>query len=527
MSAFAEAQYTIDEVLKGINQQQVTGIPPLNAQVFVVKSDDSKVKIRVQKPENTIVNDQLLCTCEGILVVRKTGSAPTSIDDGTTIIDYKGSDVYSYEDTGLTNGITYYYRAFPYSDHGVYNYNEENTKSVSPSATKYWAFDEDFSNKNPDTRISYPDGYQNSDFNPMITNIGYTGGTPTDGGWLDFLQNTLKNYPYMVRKNGKVDYALDPSDYTKKLDGTASDYNNTSYDGGAFAWINKIWVKEEYSGTKRRVIFCDHEVSGFYPMGFLDPDNNELEGIWIPMGYMDANGRTLVAGTTPVASKPTDQERTIIQSFSVRAHHLGGPILTLLRDLEIMMYKNTDIQKVGGHGRCNAGSQAVVANQVVANGVVPGFYGNATKTTMNKAFHSQVLFSYQQWLRDPYNLLVNNVWKASKNYTYDLTGAAYTDTGIRYTAGNGWVYPSTKVFGGEGIGSLPKDENTGSTSTGHCDGVYKGTVSGVKVLRRLSATNNDLSGGPDAWTLYHDASNAYWDNGVGLVLLPSVGYSPE
>ena len=48
----------------------------------------------------------------GARIVRKTGSAPTSINDGTVV--YEGTAL-TYTDTGLTAETTYYYRAFAYN----------------------------------------------------------------------------------------------------------------------------------------------------------------------------------------------------------------------------------------------------------------------------------------------------------------------------------------------------------------------------------------------------------------------------
>ena len=48
----------------------------------------------------------------GARIVRKTGSAPTGIYDGTVV--YEGTAL-TYTDTGLTAGTTYYYRAFAYN----------------------------------------------------------------------------------------------------------------------------------------------------------------------------------------------------------------------------------------------------------------------------------------------------------------------------------------------------------------------------------------------------------------------------
>lgn len=48
----------------------------------------------------------------GARIVRKVGSAPTGINDGTVV--YEGTAL-TYTDTGLTAGTTYYYRAFAYN----------------------------------------------------------------------------------------------------------------------------------------------------------------------------------------------------------------------------------------------------------------------------------------------------------------------------------------------------------------------------------------------------------------------------
>ena len=48
----------------------------------------------------------------GARIVRKIGSAPTGINDGTVV--YEGTAL-TYTDTGLTAGATYYYRAFAYN----------------------------------------------------------------------------------------------------------------------------------------------------------------------------------------------------------------------------------------------------------------------------------------------------------------------------------------------------------------------------------------------------------------------------
>ena len=68
----------------------------------------------------------------GARIVRKTGSAPTGINDGTVV--YEGTAL-TYTDTGLTAGTTYYYRAFAYNSKKKYQteYRVASLKTIDPN----------------------------------------------------------------------------------------------------------------------------------------------------------------------------------------------------------------------------------------------------------------------------------------------------------------------------------------------------------------------------------------------------------
>lgn len=68
----------------------------------------------------------------GARIVRKTGSAPTGINDGTVV--YEGTAL-SYTDTGLTAGTTYYYRAFAYNARTKYQTELRVVSVVATSVT--------------------------------------------------------------------------------------------------------------------------------------------------------------------------------------------------------------------------------------------------------------------------------------------------------------------------------------------------------------------------------------------------------
>lgn len=383
----------------------------------------------------------------------------------------------------------------------------------------------------PGSRIEYIG--LNKDYSPATVTMG---GGYSLNSWADF--PLLKaNKPYMVRSDGTPDYRLKEDDYTKKEDGTASDVANTSYDGGAFSWLAKIYKREYMAGDDRYVFFRFDKADGFEPVGFIDSDNNELEGVWLPMFYGSIVSEKMrsTSGLQPCYSNATAAEKTAIDAFGARAKFLGGPIVETIIDLLLMFFKTTDIQVACGYGNMSGYDVSLDPTMgVKQNAVIGGgqFYGTTDGKSLNKIFHSIVLGSYQQWMRDPYEVVVNGAVKVSKNYSYDVTGATYEDTGIRVPDNMEWdsnhnalAYPSYYRTV-PGYGAVPALEmKGGSSATGGCDGLWrkdpKQTFTAVAL--RFGYCNNGRSGGPRArlWDLA--ATHAHWAIGAALLLLPPVG----
>lgn len=389
----------------------------------------------------------------------------------------------------------------------------------------------------PSARIEYIG--LNKNYSPLARNK--ENGSMVLNSWADF--PVIKaNKPYMVRADGTPDYRLKETDYTQREDGGSSDVANSSYNGGAFSWLMKIYKNEEMVGNDRIVRFSLTARDGYEPVGFIDPSNNELGGVWLPMFYgsiLGADGATpkmvSLANLQPTYNNTTDKEKTAITNFSSRAAFLGGPIVETIIDLLIMFAKTTNLQEAYGYGNCSGydASQSPTYG-VKRNAVVGGgqFYGTDDKLSLNKIFHSIVLGSYQQWMRDPYEVVVNGRVKVSKNYTYDPTGAKYTDTGITVPDNKTWDtnhnaldYPA-HFRTVPGYGSIPAlGMDGGSSATGGCDGLWrkdpKQTFSGVCL--RFGDCGAGLVCGPRARIWYYSVTYAYWGIGAADLLLPPVG----
>ena len=102
-----------------------------------VLTASGKVYVKWTDPEDMVVGDATLATWAGTVLVRKAGSKPTSRRDGTIVLDSKERDKYKaayFCDSGLTNGVKYFYKLFPYSTSNTYTDSTEDEFSATPNA---------------------------------------------------------------------------------------------------------------------------------------------------------------------------------------------------------------------------------------------------------------------------------------------------------------------------------------------------------------------------------------------------------
>lgn len=112
----------------GIPLAPVTGVATLAA--------SGKVYLKWTDSIDTVVGDATLAAWAGTLLVRKAGSVPANRRDGTVVVDNKTRDKYKSQyfcDSGLSDGVTYYYKFFPYSTTNTYADDPANEVTITPN----------------------------------------------------------------------------------------------------------------------------------------------------------------------------------------------------------------------------------------------------------------------------------------------------------------------------------------------------------------------------------------------------------
>ena len=112
-----------------------SGIALAQPTTATVASKNQAADIKWTDPEDLTYAGATLATWQKTVVVRKKGSAPSSVNDGTIVVTTTTRNQYAktaYTDSGLTNDVTYYYGIFPCSKDGIYTTTY--TISVVPAA---------------------------------------------------------------------------------------------------------------------------------------------------------------------------------------------------------------------------------------------------------------------------------------------------------------------------------------------------------------------------------------------------------
>lgn len=217
-----------------------------------------------------------------------------------------------------------------------------------------YGFKIDKNDSNPATRVHY-----------IAANENY------DSAYMDYANNTF-NYgdqadaffmprPCMVKTDGTVDYFLDPNDYTKKLDGTASDVANTAYDGNAFMQQPLMFIKTYEDENYEYCYISDGKVDDAYNCySFYDRAGNIIPYCYTAIyngSLIDGKLRSL-SGQSCMHSQTAYNEASYARANGKDYYIDLNCDNQMIRLLTILIGKTTDSQTVFGNGHYTGGSGA-------------------------------------------------------------------------------------------------------------------------------------------------------------------------
>ena len=457
------------------------GIAPSNVSNLSVKAGNTKLTVKWEDPGDTIIDGQVICTWAGTKLVMKAGAYPTSEKDGTVVVDNQVKDTYKtngFEITSLTNGTTYYFQLFPYSDSGAVNRNVANRITGTPQAYRTMTATIDLSNSNPNTCISYADDA--------------TGMTAGSSDWDDF----FGHYPCLL-KNGVEGGKLKTSDFSKYEDGTSADITSGS-DGDVMIAFPRRGVKISTSGTTVTVSMTDNpDDSNFkyyaHQRGSTDKDIFYLGAY---KGYENSSKLRSLSGKTITANKTIGAFRTSAQANGTGYDQSGFYQLVFRQVMYILKYKSLDSQSTLGRGYVDGNSAAISTGGTNAKGMD---FGESTGKLQMKLFGIEDFWgNVWEWIDGVVTNSTRNLLTATTSFNDSGTG--YTDRGQGATADlSNYI---SKPQGTSETGFIAK-EVSGSSSTYFCDYGY---LFASRVTKFGGAWDDADSAGAFFFRLYNASS---------------------
>lgn len=460
----------------GASASMELALPPNPATNLLARGGNNRASITWTDPEDRQEGSKSIW--DHSVLIRKQGSAPTSVLDGTKVLESSVRNQYSentYVDTKVSNGTEYFYAVYTYSTEGVISKTAP-IVSVIPRKGKVMTVKIDLNDSNPTTCGSYAD-----DASDMLD--GKTADAIT--AWQEFF-----GYRPCLFKEGKVVDYLDPNKYTLFENGETADIK--SGDAGdvmiefprrgiKITKVEKVITVSmtddpddpefTYYAHSRGTNIRDYFYLGAY-LGYLDLDSDKLRSL---------SGKTLTGG------------HSRIEDFRQYSHNNGNGYeqmtwwqLIYIQVMYLLQFKGKlNSQSTVGTGYCDRTRKTGTGN---TRGLI---YGAKSDTAYIKLFGLE-----------------------------DLWGAFYTmldGLGVDF---NGYIYTSTDAFNNAHSGYTK--QGSASNLDGYIDDVSANTETGFMPISNMgSATTyfcDYVHTGTDAPCMFGYPNRVYTDE-LGIFAL--------
>ena len=338
------------------------------------------------------------------------------------------------------------------------------------------------SESDPNTRVEYL--FDCANFTPATMNMSTH--ELDYGSWEDFVNEICR--PVMLKYDGTVDYELDHTDQTKKLDGTSSDITSTAYAGNAMVEFKKLYTRMYEEDDYQYVIISDSKLDANYKaLGFENSTGEADVAYWGMYEGSNVSSRLRsIAGQGAMVSQTATTEEDYAKSnntaggLSPNANGDGWYVCYKalwdhINNLLILISKSTDNQASFGYGRCKSNnSSGTTPGSLKAYGA---FWGSNDQTSCVKTFYIEDFWG-NYWNRIAGFILNGSsgiYTKMKPPYATPSTSASaytsYTATGVK-PGGTSGTAVSEAVRGENGY--LPKTAS-GSDTTYECDAYWFAT----------------------------------------------------
>ena len=468
------------------------GIAPNNVGNLSIKVGNEKLTLFWDDPEDTVVEGQTLCTWAGTKLVVKAGSYPESVKDGMLLLDNKIRGAYSksssagFEFSG-TNGTTYYFKLFPYSDHNSVNLNEANNISGTPQPFVVFGVDINLADSNPNTWATYTDDA-----------VGMEAGSAE---WDNMpLFRDIASYLF---KDGAEVGKLKKGDPTKFEDGTTADITSGNA-GDVMTKFTRGGLKMWTTGNILSIRITDNpEAEGFsykaFKRGSADRDCFYLGRY---KGYVSGGKMRSLSGKTPTANQTIGTFRNNAHAMGSGYENSGYYQLLWRQALYAIKYKMQNAQDVIGKGYVG-GSAVTTTGSTNGKGDT---YGTSSTTQQMILFGLEDFYgNIWEWVDGLVTDASRNILTATDNFNDSGSGYDSFSSGVTSNIGN---YLS-KPQGNADTGFTAKEVN-GSATTYFCDSSY---LSASCVAR----FGGSYSSGDSAGVFYFDVygASSFSDAGIG------------
>lgn len=472
------------------------GIPPADVPSKVIRASDGQLIIKWTEPSDLSADGNTYSVWSHTILVRKIGSYPVDEQDGDIVVINHIKNQYAengYVDSGLINGIKYYYKLFLYSEDGVVNRNPKNNMIGIPKKYFIYGVRIDETNSNPETALTYTDDA-----------VGMEGGDDWD------LLPIFANIQPCLLKNGQVEYYLKKDDYNYKANGVDLADLTSGNDGDVMIEFPKIAYMIYREGNYLYVKITDDPDAKLADERFcFYAHTREVEGdrqnlyIGAYMGFNDSGKLRSLSGKSITTGQRIGKFRTLAQENGNGYDLLSFYPIVLIQCLYIIKYKNLNSQLVIGNG--GSGNTGILDT----NGFT---YGIPNTNSKIKLFGMEDLWGNLRNAVD--GCITTNNRQIATSFT------DFNDDGNNYTVYNPILPSISNKFidstqGIRELGFLPATAS-GSSSTYYCDA---GWISNNKVCFFGGESFVGVSAGAFCWILSNAASYSGSYCGARLMFL--------